>query len=234
MSYCVNCGVELDQSQKDCPLCGTEVINPKKPYSEKAERPYPKRLDRLNRNIDRTVTFVIITLVFIIAILTTLAANIVNNDAVTWSLYPVGAIILVWIYIATPWIIKKPSILLIGATYTISTLGYLALINLLVEGNWFIPLALPLVLSLSILVCSTLILSRKGIIRDLAVPAAWLIVISTYALITDIILNSYLKGEMLVTWSIFVLIPLAIMSAILNVIQRKKDLKSELKRRLHF
>lgn len=29
MSYCVNCGVELDASAKICPLCNTPVINPK-------------------------------------------------------------------------------------------------------------------------------------------------------------------------------------------------------------
>ena len=28
MSYCVNCGVELAPSEKNCPLCGTPVINP--------------------------------------------------------------------------------------------------------------------------------------------------------------------------------------------------------------
>ena len=29
MSYCVNCGVKLKQSEKVCPLCNTKVINPK-------------------------------------------------------------------------------------------------------------------------------------------------------------------------------------------------------------
>ena len=28
MSYCVNCGVKLKQSEKVCPLCNTMVINP--------------------------------------------------------------------------------------------------------------------------------------------------------------------------------------------------------------
>ena len=29
MSYCVNCGVELDHTLKSCPLCETPVINPR-------------------------------------------------------------------------------------------------------------------------------------------------------------------------------------------------------------
>ena len=28
MSYCVNCGVELEKSIRKCPLCNTPVINP--------------------------------------------------------------------------------------------------------------------------------------------------------------------------------------------------------------
>ena len=32
MSYCVNCGVELDGSLQACPLCNTQVINPKGVY----------------------------------------------------------------------------------------------------------------------------------------------------------------------------------------------------------
>ena len=28
MSYCVNCGVELDNSAKKCALCATPVVNP--------------------------------------------------------------------------------------------------------------------------------------------------------------------------------------------------------------
>ncbi len=46
MSYCVNCGVELDRSEKACPLCGVEVLNPRQPYDDQAPRPYPKRLIR--------------------------------------------------------------------------------------------------------------------------------------------------------------------------------------------
>lgn len=44
MSYCVNCGVELGKAEQRCPLCGTEVVNPKEPYDPKAKQLYPKQL----------------------------------------------------------------------------------------------------------------------------------------------------------------------------------------------
>ena len=34
MSYCVNCGVELDPSAGICPLCHTPVVNPGRPVDE--------------------------------------------------------------------------------------------------------------------------------------------------------------------------------------------------------
>ena len=53
MSYCVNCGVELEKSEKCCPLCGVEVHNPLDPYDPQAPRPYPQRVERLIRRKDR-------------------------------------------------------------------------------------------------------------------------------------------------------------------------------------
>ena len=55
MSYCVNCGVELEKSEKKCPLCGVEVINPKEPPQDKEprQRPYPNRIEELSVNINK-------------------------------------------------------------------------------------------------------------------------------------------------------------------------------------
>ena len=43
MSYCVNCGVELDRSLKECPLCNTPVMNPRELNIEPDASPYPAR-----------------------------------------------------------------------------------------------------------------------------------------------------------------------------------------------
>ena len=43
MSYCVNCGVELHETCSVCPLCHTEVHNPRHPADENAPKPFPVR-----------------------------------------------------------------------------------------------------------------------------------------------------------------------------------------------
>lgn len=40
MSYCVNCGVELDPSLTECPLCNTPVINPREMAGGRAAENY--------------------------------------------------------------------------------------------------------------------------------------------------------------------------------------------------
>lgn len=42
MSYCVNCGVELDKNLQACPLCNTPVINPKELERKSMEFAFPK------------------------------------------------------------------------------------------------------------------------------------------------------------------------------------------------
>ena len=43
MSYCVNCGVELNSNEKRCPLCSTPAINPNIDNKQMDFPPYPPR-----------------------------------------------------------------------------------------------------------------------------------------------------------------------------------------------
>ena len=40
MSYCVNCGVELDVTATACPLCNTKIYNPNHPPAADVPTPY--------------------------------------------------------------------------------------------------------------------------------------------------------------------------------------------------
>ena len=40
MSYCVNCGVELDITATACPLCNTKIYNPNQPPATDVPTPY--------------------------------------------------------------------------------------------------------------------------------------------------------------------------------------------------
>lgn len=67
MSYCVNCGVELADSERRCPLCHTEVHNPRQPYDRKIPKPFPNRLDLFEPEDNRGFAAAITTLLLALA-----------------------------------------------------------------------------------------------------------------------------------------------------------------------
>jgi hypothetical protein len=96
MSYWSTSVVELDKSEKRCPLCQTEVINPREPFDEKAVRPYPRRLDPITRQINRRFIGSLITIVLAFPALLCGAIDFSQAGRLTWSAYVIGALVLVW------------------------------------------------------------------------------------------------------------------------------------------
>ena len=64
--YCVKCGVELADSEKSCPLCGTEVILPRNVKRELADPPYPPYPGAVTEGFSRSGVMSLITLLCLI------------------------------------------------------------------------------------------------------------------------------------------------------------------------
>lgn len=112
MPYCVKCGVELDSKLKSCPLCNTPVYLPAE-EDENSLKPYPNRMQREHAryvNLVPSKAFVyLMTFILIIPLIVCLMIDIRRNGTVTWSFYPVSSIILVWILMAYPALMKRYS-----------------------------------------------------------------------------------------------------------------------------
>ena len=84
MSYCVNCGVELADSEKYCPLCHTEVINPRSPYKEPSEFPYPRQIERIASHIDRRFFASISTFILLLPAFITILCDLLTDASLNW------------------------------------------------------------------------------------------------------------------------------------------------------
>ncbi|HOF93916.1 MAG TPA: hypothetical protein PLE79_00125, partial [Clostridia bacterium] len=102
MAYCVNCGVELEKSLEHCPLCGVEAINPKEPYDPTLPKPYSTRIVRMQARVERRFSALIISVVFALAAVVCVMANLVYQDALTWSVYVVASLALIWVLALFP------------------------------------------------------------------------------------------------------------------------------------
>ena len=66
MSYCVNCGVELDDSAKKCALCATPVINPNIQTKPEETQPPFSSQEHIPQGIKkRFIAYIVSVIIFI-------------------------------------------------------------------------------------------------------------------------------------------------------------------------
>ena len=92
MSYCVNCGVELDASAKKCPLCDTPVYNPKAPEPEKQPSPFPKEKGQVEV-VKRKDLGVLLTVIVLATAVTCGLLNAFVFRSSLWSLAVIGVVL---------------------------------------------------------------------------------------------------------------------------------------------
>ena len=235
MSYCVNCGVELAPSEKHCPLCGVEVINPAQPAPENPWQPYPHRDDPVISQINRRFIAAMITIALAFPMAICLAIDFTYSGTLSWSLYVSGSLVMLWFWLAPGFLFKKAPILLIMLSISGSVLGFLYLVEYLVqpETAWFVPLAMPLVLLLTLLSSSVTVLLRRKIIRGFATPAAIVIAAGLMAAGTDLLITLFRTERWLLSWSWFVLLPCLAVAAVFLLIARRRKIRTEILKRLH-
>ena len=146
MSYCVNCGVELDKSLQACPLCNTPVINPRELEQKMGKSSFPKEKGQVE-TVKRKDLGLLLSVVLIAAGVTCGILNLFVFAGSAWSLLIIGACLIVWVLFIPIVIYTKLSAYSALLFDGIAIGVYLYLITL-VTGNdtWFFELALPIVL----------------------------------------------------------------------------------------
>ena len=86
MSYCVNCGVELDDSAKKCALCNTPVINPNIPVAEADTAPFSQQAHIPNQIKAKFIAGVV-SLVMLIPNIVCILINALWFTQSYWSIY---------------------------------------------------------------------------------------------------------------------------------------------------
>lgn len=233
MSYCVNCGVELADSEKCCPLCGVEVVNPAKPWDVPKTPPYPDRLERITSRIDRRFFAGLLSVLLLIPLFITLLIDLFANNRITWSAYVSGAIVVFFFLIVFPLMLKKKFLYELYAIDFSVILLYLLLIDLMSgDIKWFFPLAMPLVLIFAGFITGLSRLFQKRLKSFWTRSAAILFACGCYTVCTDILVNLYREISPFPRWSIFAWIPCTLIAAGLMILRNRKRLLDELHRRL--
>ncbi|MDR0381048.1 MAG: DUF6320 domain-containing protein [Oscillospiraceae bacterium] len=231
MSYCVNCGVELDGALRDCPLCRCPVINPLAGAAEKTAA--PRKVDAVDSLVERRFVAVVMTVILVFASLICLLIDSVYNKRVTWSAVVLGSFGLTWVCLPLALWPRRMG-LRRAVTFDVGALLlFLWLLESQLEGAWFLTLALPIVISVTLVFLAVSTLVKRKALQGWRLAAGVLASCGLLTMSVEGAVGWYRVGHLLFQWSWLVMIPCAAAAAVMLVIDRKKPLQAALARRFH-
>ncbi|MGN0447251.1 MAG: hypothetical protein ACI4GC_01745 [Acutalibacteraceae bacterium] len=162
MSYCVNCGVELEKSIRKCPLCDTEVINPKEKNEPKVQPAFSDQA-HIPESLPKKFVAYVISMVMLIPNIVCLLANAVFFNGEFWSLYIAATSLLLWVMFVFPFFTSKLKPYRMWAFDTLSVIFYVYFFFVMGTDTrtWYYDTALPIILIVSFMVFIYMLWVRK-------------------------------------------------------------------------
>ena len=234
MSYCVNCGVELDASIKSCPLCNTPVINPKELHKFSHLTPFPPKKGIVEQ-VKRKDLAVLLSIILIATSITCGLLNFLVYSENNWSLLIIGICAVIWVFFIPVVIYTKLSAytsLLLDGIVMIAFLGLITTIT--ASAKWYYELAIPIVILLTCLLEIMLLLLKKVRIAFLTTAIYIFSELAILCIGLEILIDLYLDGTFSLSWSAVVLTVCTIIVITLTTLVSKRRFRDAVRRRLHF
>lgn len=234
MSYCVNCGVELEPSLESCPLCHTPVINPKELQKIKKAAPYPTEKGQVDV-VKRKDLGILTSVVLIATSLSCLLLNIFVFSQSPWSLFVIGSCIILFVLVFPAVIYTKLPIYISLLFDGIAIGFFLYLITFNTKSNdWFLKLALPIVVLSTIMVEIFALLVRSFPVSFLTTALYFFSEAAVFCTGLELLINHYLQKPLQLVWSAVVLTVCGVIVAALIALLSKRRWRDAVRRRLHF
>lgn len=202
MSYCVNCGVELEKGCPECPLCDTPVINPREKTSENDKFVYPETII-IPKSLSKKYWVFLISMIMLIPNLVMLILNafIFENHVVPFIS---GGFAVAWIWFLFPLLWKKIMPMLILGIDALALLTYLYAFEAFVgSSGWFAFVALPVVIILWALGNGFILLFKKTKRKSIR-TAAVLGAINIISFVAEICASTFFLGKLQITISLVI------------------------------
>lgn len=230
MSYCVNCGVKLADTENTCPLCQTPVVNPRDPDAGKGPGAYADTVEKIVLpHIDRRYLGKLLALLIVACVAILVVCDLLTLGAVTWSKYAIlagGYLVCSFAFLYTK------SMYLAISLWTAGNLFLLGAIAWLTDGMlWFYYLAAPLALAagLYLIFCLWCLKKKKNLLRN----TGFCLLVCGVALIgVEILTDLHLYAAISLFWSIYAMLPVTVISVFLIAISFNKRLLDQIRRRV--
>lgn len=234
MSYCVNCGVKLDDSLHKCPLCNTPVINPNE--LKKTDVSSPFAMNKGETESVKTKDIVILTSVFLAT--TGICCTLLNFLVFTktlWSIPIIGLCAFIWVICIPPVVFPKMPVYISMLIDGLAMAGYLYMLSFMTSNKaWLTHLALPITALATVLVMTFTLLIKQVSSSIMATALYFYIMVPILCIGIELLIWHYYNKPPHITWSAIVLVPCLIVDIILITILSRKRLREAVRRRLHF
>lgn len=234
MSYCVNCGVELHATAKECPLCNVPVINPKDLSNGKGERPFPDEKGQVE-TVKRKDLGLLLTMVVLATAVTCGLLNVFVFNTNAWSLAVIGMCVLLWVIFEPIFIYTKQNIYVSILFDGIATIIYLFMLAFMVNNdNWFWKLGVPIIILVTVVIELFTFCVRKLPKSILTVSLYLFTAVGIVCVALEILIDLYTRGSIMLMWSAVVLTVCVIIDIAIITLLSKRRLRNAVRRRLHF
>lgn len=234
MSYCVNCGVELDSTHSNCPLCNTPVINPAQLIDATKPTPFSQEKGQVEV-VKKKDLAIFLSVVLTSASITCALLNLLVFNQNMWSLAIIGVCAIIWVFAIPAVIYTKlsiyTSIFLDGVVVGVYTW---LITKITISDVWFFELSLPIIILVTVLIEILIFLLRHFRVSFLATALYLFVEAAILCVGIEIFIDLFLNKAIALSWSAVVLTACTIIAIALITLLSKKRLRNAVRRRLHF
>lgn len=234
MSYCVNCGVELDATLKKCPLCETIVYHPGKIETTIAEQTFPKKKGEVEQ-VSKKEGIIFVSVLLLTIAVTCAMLNILVYNSNWWSVPVDGVCLTLWVFFMTAIFCEKLTVYGMLLLDAIAVGNYLFMISLITSSKqWFFMIALPIV-TVSFLLLEISVLLSKKLPSSLLTGTLYFFIMTAGICVTiEGAIDNYFRQTISLSWSAIVATVCAIISVMIILLLMMGRLRNSVRRRLHF
>lgn len=234
MSYCVNCGVELEASLKKCPLCHTPVINPNEITTPDTVPPFPEAKGQVD-SVKRKDLALLTIIVLLATSLSCLLLNLFVYPGSLWSLFIIGSCLILFVFML-PVLFQSRFPIYISLLFDGAAIGiflFLATYNTS-DSLWFFKLGLPLVALITILAEILALLIHSFPFSFLHTGIYVFAEIALLCVGIELLTNHFRGLPCRISWSAIVLTVCTVILITLTTLLSVRRLREAVRRRLHF
>lgn len=231
MSYCVNCGVELDRDAVQCPLCQTPVINPVCPPDPQAIPNFPLERQEVEPVDHRELAI----LLSVMAVCTGVCCGLLNLflwPGVPWSAFVIGSCAVLWVWLVPPLLLRRAPSALLLLFDLLAVGGLLVLIGAVSNGSvWLYGIALPVWAGFSVILLVIWLAAKKRSFlgRGLLILGGMVLFLLWVEFVVDRFLGEYHPMWSLIAAAVGITLMLPLV-----VIRTRPNLRRQVRRRFHF